>query len=201
MMPKKLEDVLKPPPESSANLRWQVAVPLSTNPFILAELLQFAFVGGFIALITLSVGVWFMEGMISSEDIVSSMSIALVVILGVLGAFFLISVLFFGNRYFATYRLDAGGIYQEGTRGNDGGPAWSLKIHPFPIVGSVMAERTRSRHLPWEKVDRFQDIPSMRTVLLRRGFWHMARLYTPDAQTHEQVVSFLARRLEKVRSF
>jgi hypothetical protein len=107
-------------------------------------------------------------------------------------------VVFFGNRYFAVYRMDGDGVYYEGSRGSDGSGAWfTLRARPYPVAGGIRAGRTRSRRLPWEKADRFQEIASMRVIVLRRGRWHLLRLYMPDAATHERVAAFLSRRLRR----
>ncbi len=196
---KKLRDVLGVPPEDIGTLRWQVVVPLGTNPFLLFELFQFALAGAAIVLLTLCVGVWASEGMLALDDLTTALKAAAVVLPAVMGGFIAVSALFFGNRYYAVYQMDSGGIYHEGSRGKDERKeAFCLRVRPFPVTGAVSARRTRSRHLPWEKMDRFQDIPSMRTILLRRSFWHMLRLYTPDAETHARAVSYLAERLKKI---
>ncbi|MDR0239128.1 MAG: hypothetical protein LBI88_02715 [Deltaproteobacteria bacterium] len=199
MAQKTLRDVLGPRPEDTSVLRWQTAVPMGTNPFLLIELFQFAFVGAAVVLLTLCVGVWFTEGSISTTDITVSLGVAGMVLLAVMAGFIGISLLFFDNKYYAIYHMDSDGIYHEGTRGNDERKeVFCLRLRPFPVVGAVRADRTRSRHLTWDKIDRFQDIASMRGILLRRGRGHMLRLYTPDAETHGEVVRYLAERLRHI---
>ena len=196
---KTLRDVLGHQVEDTDSLRWQAVVPIGTNPFLLLELFQFAFVGATIVLLTLCVGVWFTEGGISAEDITNALSVAGMALLAVIAGFIGISVLFFGNKYYATYHMDSNGIYHEGARGNDECTAWfCLRLRPFPVIGAVKSDRTRSRHLTWAKVDRFQNIASMRVILLRRGRWHMLRLYSPDAETHGKVAEYLAERLRQI---
>ena len=198
MAQKTLRDVLGPRPEDINVLRWQTAVPMGTNPFLLIEFFQFAFVGASVVLLILCVGVWFTEGSISATDITLSLGVAGMVLLAVMAGFICIS-LFFGNKYYTIYHMDSGGIYHEGTRGNDQRKeVLCLRLRPFPVVGAVNADRTRSRYITWDKIDRFQDIPSMRVILLRRGRWHMLRLYTPDAETHGDVVRYLAERLRHI---
>jgi len=196
---KTLRDVLGPRLDDTGDLRWQAAVPLGTNPFLLLELFQFALMGAAIVLLTLCVGIWFTEGGIAVTDITASLSIAGMVLLAVMGGFIGVSALFFGNRYYATYHMDSNGIYHEGTRGTDERKAlFCLRLRPFPVIGAVSASRTRSRHLTWDKIDRFQNIASMRVILLRRGHWHMLRLYAPDAETHDKVAQYLTERLRQI---
>ncbi len=195
--PKTLRDVLTPPQEGVATLRWQVAVPICTNLFLLLELFQFALMSAALVLLVLCTGVWFTEQSIAIEDIASSVRIAGMVLLAVMAGFVGIAMLFFGNRYYATYHLDAGGIYYENTRGSDTrGGFPRLRFRPFPVVGPIRANHVKSRVLSWEKIDRFQDIASMRAIILRRGYWHMLRLYTPDSATHGEVVKYLTERLQ-----
>ena len=199
MTQKTLRAVLSPPPENTNSLRWRAAVPIGTNPFLLLELFQFAFVAGAIVLITLCLGVYFTEGGIAVEDIATSLHVAGFVLLGVMIGFIGISVLFLNNRYYAMYHMDHSGIYHEGTRGTDeSNELFCLRFRPFPVIGTVRTNSTRSRNLTWDKVDRFQDISSMRVFLLRRNFWHLLRLYTPDAETHDKVARYLAEHLRQV---
>lgn len=190
----KLTDVLSPA-EDSGTLRWRVTIPMGTNPFILLELFQFALAGAAVVLVTLCVGVWFTEGSLAAQDIFDSLGVALMVLIAIVTGFLVLVFVFFNNRYFTTYHLDSSGVYHEGSRGGDEREEFfSLHVKPYPVVGTMTASRTRGRHLIWEKVDRFQNIPGMRVLLLRRGMWHMARLYTPDEDTHEKVAQYLRRR-------
>ena len=199
MAQKTLRDILAHRPEDTGTLRWRTTVPLATNLFLLLELCQLAFLGAVIVLLTLCVGVWIMEAQLAAADIITSLRVAGVVLLAVIGGFISISALFFCNKYYATYQMDSVGIYHEATRGSDTRKKlFCLRFRPFPVVGNVSAKRTRSRHLSWDKVDRFQDIVSMRVILLQRGRWHMLRLYTPDAETHGKVVQYLAERLRQI---
>jgi hypothetical protein len=198
MTRKTLQHVLAPLPENTEGLRWQATVPLVTNPLLLLELFQFAFVGAAVVLVTLCVGVWITEGGLTLDDIVTSVKTASVVLLAIMAGFAGISALFFGNRYFAVYHMDSGGIYHEGSRGRDERRGIFLGLRPAPVIGAVDVVRTRSQHLPWDKVDRFQDISSMRVVILRRGFWHLLRLYMPDEVTHQRVVQLLEQRLKRI---
>ena len=191
MTSKRLRDILEPT-ENSGTLRWSVTVPLGTNPFILFELFQFALIGASVVLITLVSGVWFTEGGIVIADITAALEAFVLVLGAVMAGFLFLTFLFFSNRYFAMFHMDSTGIYHEGSRGTDERGEWyCLRVRPYPVIGSIKAAKTRSRHLLWDKVDRFQNIPGMRVVILRRGFWYMLRLYTPDASTHEAVVRFL----------
>ena len=168
---------------------------MGTNPFILLELFQFALAGAAVVLITLCVGVWFTEGSLATQDIFDALGVAAMVLAAIVAGFLLLVFVFFGNRYYTTYHLDSSGVYHEGSRGKDGRKEFfSLRAKPYPVVGTMVASRTRGRHLIWEKVDGFQNIPGLRVLLLRRGVWHMARLYTPDESTHEKVAQYLRRR-------
>ena len=198
MAQKTLRDLLARRPEDTGVLRWRTTVPLATNPFLLLEICQLAFVGAAVVLLTLCVGVWIMEGGIAATDIITSLGVAGMVLLAVIGGFISISALFFRNKYYATYRMDSEGIFHEATRGNDEcKELFCLRLRPFPVVGKINAERTRSQHLAWDKADRFQDIASMQVILLQKRRWHMLRLYLPDAESHGKVVHYLAERLRQ----
>lgn len=188
-----LADVLSPPQEERGALRWRVAVPVGTNPFLVLEWFQFSFCGASIVLITLVCGAWLTEGGLYTADVIHSFLASLLVFVAIMISFFCISLLFFGNRYFATYSFDAGGLYYEGIRGSDKRDGLlPLHIKPYPVVGEITVQKTRSRHIPWEKLTRYQDIASMRVIILRRGFWHMAKVYTPDCVTHQKAIDIIS---------
>lgn len=190
-MAKSLTDVLTPPRDSDT-LRWRAVVPMATNPFILMELLQFAFVGACVVFIVLATGFWLTDEGLGNAEIMHSLGAAAYVLGAVVVGFVLVCVVFFGNRYFAVYNLDRQGIYHEGSRGSDERHEFiGFRARPYPVSGAVKADRTRSRTLMWEKVTAYQSMPGMRVIVLRRGSWHMMRLYMPDAETHAEVVRFL----------
>ena len=193
-----LQDVIGTPTEDGPKLRWRATVPIGTNPFILLELFQLAFVGASVVVLTLCSGVWFTEGGITLQDIQTSLYVGCMVLGGVMAGFVALAFLFFKNRYFVSCQMDSTGIYHETTRGSDARKGlFCLKTSPFPILEPVTASRTRSRFLPWHKVNRFQEIASMRVIILYRGRWHMMRLYLPDNACYEQVASFLHAMVKK----
>ncbi|WP_353120310.1 hypothetical protein [Nitratidesulfovibrio sp.] len=194
---KTLRKILEPRPDEADAPRWQAAVPLVTNPFLLIEVAQFALVGGSVVLISLCVGLFWTDGGLTLPDLVIAVQAALATAVAIVIGFAAIAVLFFDNRYFALYQMDSGGIYHEGTRGHsEGDTVLCRNVLPYPVAGAVRARRTRSRYLPWEKVRSFQSVPSLRVIILRRGFWHMLHLYMPSAETHETVARYLATRLK-----
>ena len=198
MARKQLREVIAPEPDADGSLRWRAAVPLVTNPLLMVEALQFAVVGAVVVLVTLCVGVWLTDGVLTPEDVTTSFVMSCLVFLAILAGLVFVSIVFFGNRYFAVYRADSSGIYHEGSRGSDGRGGVFFHWRAMPVVDSVKAARTHGRFMPWEKADRFHDLPSVRAIILKRGFWHILRLYTPDADTHERVAHYLKGRLKKV---
>lgn len=198
MARKQLSEVLSPAPEDAGSLRWRVAVPLATNPLLVVEAVQLAFVGAAIVLVTLCLGVWMTDGALTPEDAITSLRAAGLVFLAVPAALAVVSILFFGNRYFAVYHADLSGIYHEGSRGRDSRGGLFAYWRAMPVEGPVKAARTHGRFMPWEKADRFHDLASLRVIVLKRGFWHILRLYTPDAETHERVTRYLEGRLKRV---
>jgi hypothetical protein len=195
---KTLSSILAPRAEADVTLRWESAVPIATNPFLLMELFQFACFGGLLAIFSLCSGAWLAAGFVTMQEVAAAFHIGGMLIGGIMAGFVALAFLFFGNRYYAVYRMDATGVYHEGSRGHDAaGGLFSFRCKPYPVTGAVTRSRTRSRQLPWEKVDRFQAIPSMHVIILRRKFWHMLRLYMPDEKTYEAVAAFLAKRLQQ----
>jgi len=202
MKKKSLTDIL---PSAKTNdteqgLRWRAVVPMGTNPFLALDFFLFSVMGAALVLTVLVSGVWITDGLITTSDLQVSISVAFFVFLGIMAGYVVFALFAFGNRYFALYQFDADGIYHESSRGTEkGGQRGFWRMRPYPVTGEVLATRTKDRTLAWEKVDRFQHIPSMRVIHLKRGFWHMLRLYTPDDETHSQVVRYLEERLGPTR--
>lgn len=180
-------------------LQWEAAVPIATNPFTLMELFQASLIGAGVALSIMATGVWIWGGGLHPGD-VSLMLGGAVVFFAVASCVFLLSgFLLFRNRYFVLYHLTSGGIYLRTVKGRDeSGSFLMAAIRPLPVVGTVTGKKPHEKDLPWEKVDRFVDYPSMRSVQLKRGRWNMLRLYTPDPATHARLVAYLAGRLTRV---
>lgn len=196
MTRKKLRQVLEPSPGTEASLRWRAAVPIATNPFLLLEFFQFAFVGGLGILVTLCVGVWLMDGALSAADLRMALAVFGATMLALSAGFVALGLFCFGNRYFAVFQMDQTGIYYEGSRGRDETRGlFHFSTKPLPVCGQVQAKRTSGRHLPWSRVNRFENFPARRVIILRRGFWHMLKLYTPDPETHARVIQRLEERL------
>ena len=194
----KLADILTVDPKGS--LKWQSLVPICTNPFTLVELTQMGLVSACVGLVIMASGMWIVGGGLHPGDLTLILAAAGVFLAAVVGVFWLVGLLFFGNRYFALYHLTPSGIYHQGTRGHDrSGRDWYFGIRPQPVDGFVTGKKSQEKELPWEKVDHFIDFASMRSVQLKRGRWHMLRLYTPDEKTHSLVVAYLSERLRQVK--
>lgn len=194
-----LADILTVDPKGS--LKWEAVVPICTNPFTLVELTQMGLVSAGVGLIVMASGVWVVGGGLQPGDLGLMVLAAAMLLVIVIGVFLVVGLLFFGNRYFALYHLTPSGIYHQGTRGHDAsGSSWYFGVRARPVTGFVTGIKTRTKELPWEKVDRFIDFPSMRSIQLKRGRWHMLRLYTPDEKTHTLVAAYLAERLRQARA-
>lgn len=199
MRKKKLVDVVAP--DRKQSIGWAAVVPIATNPFMLIELFQVSLVGAGVALLIMGSGLWIIGGGLHPGDVSLMAGGAAVLFVVVSFVFLVVGLLFFRNRYFALYHLTPGGIYHQATRGHDeSGSPFLLSLRPVPVDGMVMGKKTREKDLPWDRVDHFIDFASMRSVQLKRGRWHLLRLYTPDAETHECVVAYLATRLRQVRA-
>ncbi len=188
----RLVQLLDPEPEGS--LQWRAGVPIATNPFILLELLQAGCVGGAVVLAVMASGLWLMGGGLQPGDVSTVLLTSLACVAAFALAFVVVAFVFFGNRYYAEYHCSYSGVYQQVTRGRDeSGRRVPFASRPFPVAGAIKGGRSQDKDLPWEKVDHFVNFASMRSIQLKRGRWHMLRLYTPDAQTHARLAAYLAK--------
>lgn len=196
MSRKKLADILTPDPAFA--LQWEAVVPIATNPFIMAEVCQMAFAASAAGLIIMATGIWIVGGGLAPGDLSVMLQASAVFFIVIVAAFLVIALVFFRNRYYALYSFTPQGIHHEGTRGRaEIGTPFTWSLRPESVQGYVFGKSTRAKDLPWDKIDRFIDFPSMRSIQLKRGRWHLLRLYTPDSETHERVVAYLAERLRE----
>lgn len=194
----RLAEVVAPDPKGS--LMWEAVVPIITNPFTLLELIHMSLVGAGIGLVIMASGLWIIGGGIQPGDVSILFMAAGVFLTAIVGSFTAIALLFFGNRYFALYHCTPGGIYFQGTRGHDeSGTKFTFGAKPLLVDGAVSSKKRWEKDLPWGKVDHFTDFPSMRSIQLKRGRWHMMRLYTPDTETHDRVVAYFSARVRQER--
>lgn len=195
----KLAKILSQEPGTTRG--WEAAVPIATNPFMLVELFQMCFTGAGVGLVIMASGLWIVGGGLQPGDLSLILGAAAVFLVAVAAVFIAVSLLFFGNRYYAVYNLTQTGVYHRVTRGHDeSGQKFALAAKPYPVIGFVSGKTTKEKELPWEKVDHFVNFPDMRSILLKRGRWHMMRLYTPDTETHNQVAAFLSGKLREEKA-
>lgn len=180
---------------------WEAVVPIATNPFILVELIQMAIVGAGVGLVVMASGLWLVGGGIMPGDLALLLGAASLFFLCIAVLFIAIALLPFGNRYYVLYNMTQAGVYHRLTRGHDeSGTRFAFVMRPFPVIGFVSGKKTKEKELPWEKVDHFVNFSAMRSILLKRGRWHMMRLYTPDTETHNNVVAFLSEKLREEKA-
>lgn len=195
----KLTEILSQ--KTGTTCQWEAVVPIATNPFILVELFQMAFVGASVGLVIMGSGLWLVGGGITPGDIILLLGASGLFLVAIVAVFIAVSLLFFRNRYYALFNLTSTGVYHRVTRGHDeSGVQFALAARPFAVRGGVSGKATKEKELPWEKVDHFADFPDMRTIQLKRGRWHMMRLYTPDIGTHNEVVAFLAKKIREEKA-
>lgn len=193
---KGLTEILTPDPKLT--LQWEAVVPIATNPFIMAEICQMAFAAAAAGLIIMAAGVWIVGGGLRPGDLAIMLQASGFFFLVIVAAFLVIALFFFRNRYHALYSFTPKGIRHEGTRGKaEMGAPFTWGIRPSPVRGHVSGKSARAKDLAWDKVDGFTNFASMRSIQLKRGRWHLLRLYTPDAETHGRVVAHLAERLRE----
>lgn len=196
MSGKRLTEILTPDPAFA--LQWEAIVPIATNPFIVAEICQMAFAAAAAGLVIMATGAWIVGGGLMPGDLTVMLQASAVFFIVIVAAFLVIALVFFRNRYYALYSFTPQGIHHEGTRGRaETGTPFTWGTRPEPVQGFVFGKSTRAKDLPWDKVDRFIDFPSMRSIQLKRGRWHLLRLYTPDSETHERVAAYLNDRLHE----
>ncbi len=188
----RLEYVLGAGPDDGA-VRWEADVPIVTNPFVLVDIARFETATFAIVFVAAALPHAYFQGFTDPGQITAILRLALLGVLAFALCFLAIGLIFLQNRYRATFVLNESHIYYEAARAGRGS-GLLLATRPRAAAGTRLP-RAVGREIPWSRVDRFQAFPSMRTLLLKRGIWEIAKLYTPDDATYEKALSFVSRRL------
>lgn len=189
----RLEKVLGSASGDMSSVRWEVDVPIITNPFILVDIAWFETATFAIIFVAASLPQAVYEGFTSISQIAAILRLCLLGVLIFAASFLIIGLVFLKNRYCTMFVLNEMHIYYEVAKAGKGA-GLLLAVRPRNASDSRLP-RSLGREIPWNRVDRFQTFPSMGTILLKRGFWEIVRLYTPDEATYIKVLAYIAGRV------
>lgn len=192
----RLEKVLGGASGDTSSVRWETDVPIITNPFVLVDMARFETATFAIIFIAASLPHAVYEGFTSISQIAAILRLCLLGVLIFAASFLIIGLAFLKNRYRATFVLNDMHIYYEAARAG-GDVGLLLAVRPRKASGP-RPPRSVGREIPWNRVDRFQTFPSMRTILLKRGLWEITKLYAPDEATYAEALAYISERVGRL---
>jgi len=177
--------------KNGAPMRWFVGVPIASNPLLLRDLgLALFFLGlgsaVFVTLAQLFMGVSPGKAMFQVTATLAGYVMAFII-----AAFAIGSLLLFGNRFVALYRLQYDGIYCESMRGAMFPLADFLQWRPFPVSPTLNSGRSVIKFVLWEDVRSIKPYDSLRTILLRGRRGTIMRIYCPDETLYNETLDYI----------
>jgi hypothetical protein len=185
------ESKLQASVKTSAPIRWFAGVPIASNPLFLGDLgLILLFLGpGSAIFVTLA---QFFMGVSPGKSMFQvTATLAGYVMAFIIAAFATGSLLFFGNRFVALYRLQYDGIYFESMRGAMVPLADFLHWKPFPVSPKLNSGRSVIKFVLWDEVRSIKPHDSLRTILLRGRRGAILRIYCPDETVYNEALDFI----------
>jgi hypothetical protein len=182
------------PDGSVKSIRWEVDVPIASNPFILTDFLRCEVITALSVAAMAGIPQWFYGG-IGAVQAAAILRLCVGGMLLFALGLFVVVFLMLRNGFYVLFVLNEHHIYWEARR-RKRGTGVLLGCRPRP-AGPGTAPRAFSREIPWRKADSFTNFLSMRTILVKRGVWEITRLYMPDDETCQKVRRFLLSRLQE----
>lgn len=192
----RLEKALGGVSDDTLSVRWEVDVPIITNPFVLVDIARFEIATFAIIFVAVSLPQIVYEGFTNIDQIAAIFRLCLLGVLIFAASFLVIGLAFLKNRYRATFVLNDMHIYYEAAKVGRG-VGLLLAVRPCE-ASAPQLPRSMKREIPWNKVDQFHGFPSMRTILLKRGSWEITKLYAPDEATYAEALAYISGRMGRL---
>lgn len=161
-------------------ITWDIAFPLATNRFFLYDMVKVTFISCFILLLILT------GTLLSAHNAEALPTILLVV--GIMFAafnalYFLIGLVFFGNRYPSSFAVTDGGVawQSRSRRGNAANTAafliGLLAKKPGLAGAGALAKAGESGSMAWADIRKVKAYAGPRTITLMNSWRVVVRLY------------------------
>lgn len=189
-----------PPAILEPEVKWEVLIPLFSNPFIWLDFLK-----------ALAAPVVVFGGLIGfvlagddAPDWGRAFGVLAICMAAVATLFAFVELVVFRNRMAVRYALDDKGIaYESGrparTAQKIGLVIGALARSPLLLGGSLLASSTNALTVRWRDVKKVTPFPARKVITLSNSWRPLLRVYCPDAETFESARRIIAARVVGIR--
>ena len=177
-------------------LKWEVGVPVGSNPLIIIDFLSLILVIWGISYLVIIAAQLFFGGEVGKPQLwgaaVLSTDMAVLCVIFYLFTCFVIM----RNRYAARYRLDEHGAYCDNIKAFPKAIRKALlHLKGYPIEMPKRQGKVVPRSCPWTDVRHVVEVRELGVIVLRGRWGALMRIYTPDLKTYMEAMEFIAERL------
>jgi len=165
-------------------MSWDIAFPLATNRFFLYDMVKVTFISCFILLLILTV---ILLSSHNAESLPTILLIAGVMFVFFNALYFLIALVFFGNRYPTTFALTEKSVAwqsrsRRGSRANTAALIIGILARKPGLAGAgALAKAGESGSMAWKDIRKVKAYAGPRTITLMNSWRVVVRLYClPD---------------------
>ena len=186
---------------NSNEIRWYAGVPVGSNPLILLDFFTIMVISAVLCWGILLLAQFYFDGHVALPHLYGAAVIAFDLCLLFSAFYVIVSFIVMRNGYVARYRLDMTGAHCE-----------NIKCRPkatvpgffhfccYPVAEPQTYSRCVEKHVSWADVSSFAELRSLRVLILKGRRGTLMRIYCPDSQKYETVLTFLNDRIASERS-
>ncbi len=164
-------------------MNWKIRIPLATNPLILLDMVKMFFIVYLIIALLFSI-IFLSSG--EMDTILPMLGMFGLVLLGLMVLFFLVMLIFFGNRFEGEYLLDDKSVTFN-TTDKRAKIANRVAVGAGLLGGSLtttgaglMAVSNESQTFDWSWIQGYRINKAMKTVTLRNSWRNVLSIYCSD---------------------
>lgn len=164
-------------------MNWKIRIPLATNPLILLDMVKMFFIVYLIIALLFSI-IFLSSG--EMDTILPMLGMFGLVLLGLMVLFFLVMLIFFGNRFEGEYLLDEKSVTFNTTDkrakiANRVAVGAGLLGGSLTTTGSgLMAMSNENQTFDWDWIQGYRINKAMKTVTLRNSWRNVLSIYCSD---------------------
>jgi hypothetical protein len=183
--------------DPTSPLRFEVAIPLVTNPWIWVDMGKALGVAYGLLLVLMF---WILRDE-PWEEVWPAWRVVTLCVIAVLVLLLAVSVIVFRNRIVARFTLESRGVrYESGSlAGRVGTVVGLLSLNPLVMGSGLLAEAQSSLFLPWKDIRKVTEFPRWNVITLSNGWRPVLRLYCVDAPTFERARAVVESRIGQAR--
>lgn len=184
--------------DTASALRFEVAIPLATNPWIWADMGKGL---GVAYALLVALMLWILRDEPWAE-VWPAWRVVTLCVLAVLVLLLTVSLVVLRNRIVARFTLDRRGVlYESGSlAGRVGTVVGLLSLNPLVAGSGLLAETQSSLFLPWKDVRKVTVFPRWHVITLSNSWRPVLRIYCVGAATFDLALAAVRDHAGEARS-